>query len=808
MKATIQLILCSLISCLYSQVAYGSHLFGADLRYNHISGMTYSVILDLYGDCSGSAFPSLASSVAEVLVINNGNTVDTMRLHLTGPGVEVTPVCPSEINNTNCRGGTVPGITRFTFADTIILSGFSANWLFRFTGALGTNQAGRSNSITNINIGLQGGSIMVLEARLNNSAGQNSTVAYTTIPTPFFCISKPASYNPGAIDANGDSLVFSLVPGLDPAGSGGFVSYVAPYTAGLPLDVLPGNYSFSATTGQLNFEPAIAQKSLVVSQVEEYRNGVLVGTSMREMTFVVLSTCNNNPPIDTISNVSGAATVSNTIIGLCVDSGPFSFNIDPTDQDGDTISVTTSGIPAGAACTIGMNNTPSPTINFSWNSNGIAPGSYTFFATYIDNGCPLASKQTVAYTVAIRPRPDFSLSITDVSCHGSSDAQITVSTAGPTQLYQYAIDGSPFQAANNFANLASGTHTVAVRDTFGCGRDTVAVVTQPDQLIFAALNVTNPTCEGFKDGSVSIQPSGGMSPYMYAIDSVNYVVSNAFPGLKDGQYTFYVKDSHGCILDTTVILTEYPHIVIDSFKVTPATCFGVEDGNVNVFASGGNPPLTYSRGNDGFSSSNFFDRLGGQFYRFSVKDITGCIKDSTVSVPAPQVLSIQPSVTGNDCIGDDNGGAIKVEASGGTEPYIYRWATDPAQQSDVISGLANGVYPVTAEDSKGCKDTLSVTVGYDDCCTVFVPGAFTPNGDGKNDKVSVLVKGDMRIQHFSIFNRFGQRVFYSVNANDRWDGRFNGEMQDIGTYYYYLSVICGNKGIKTKDFKGDIVLIR
>jgi len=88
--------------------AYATHLFGADFYYTHVSGNTYTLVLDMYGDCSGAAFPNLNVATPEVEVYDNGTLFQLLNLGLSGPPIEVTPVCPSQINNTTCNGGTIP----------------------------------------------------------------------------------------------------------------------------------------------------------------------------------------------------------------------------------------------------------------------------------------------------------------------------------------------------------------------------------------------------------------------------------------------------------------------------------------------------------------------------------------------------------------------------------------------------------------------------------------------------------------------------------------------------------------------------
>jgi gliding motility-associated-like protein len=278
--------------------------------------------------------------------------------------------------------------------------------------------------------------------------------------------------------------------------------------------------------------------------------------------------------------------------------------------------------------------------------------------------------------------------------------------------------------------------------------------------------------------------------------------------LGEGSYHFYIKDNNSCTIDTIVKLVGYPHIVIAAVNVKGVSCFGFTDGVLTIGATGGNPDLTYSVDNSPFSLSNTFTGLASTTHQIQVVDAKGCRKDTSIFLPTPEKLSITPVITNNDCIGLNEEGRIRADVNGGTAPYGYEWSTNPMQTSQEATHLDNGIYLVVVKDANNCSDSARGEITYDDCCTVFIPDAFTPNGDGRNDVVRILYKGDMQLQQFSIYNRFGQRIFYTSNMNDHWDGTFNGQKQDLGTYYYYATVLCGNRKQKIKEFKGDITLIR
>lgn len=393
-------VLCVLL--LFSNKATATHIYGGELLYTHMSGNTYTITLTLYGDCSGQNFNGLKNATPSVRILNNFNlhtnlflTEDIMQRK------EVSPVCPEDSNKTICKSpnGILPGVTQFIYSGTVDLPP-SSNWQIIFAGIMNNGtQAGRSNNITNIQFGIDG-QLMALEATLNNLEGHNSSPGYTSIPTPFFCINKFQQYNQGAVDPENDSLSFSLVNAIK--GDGGTTQYVQPYSGSMPVGALAGTFSFSNASGQLSFQPDILQRSLVVNKVEEYKNGVLVGSSMREMTFVVLNNCNNNPPVGVVdsANISGGASTNKTI-NVCANTPDLSFRINSTDADSDKVKVTINSLPQGASGTIGFDTSGQSFVDFFWDTENVPVGSYNFFITYTDDACPLFSSQTIAYTVNV-----------------------------------------------------------------------------------------------------------------------------------------------------------------------------------------------------------------------------------------------------------------------------------------------------------------------------------------------------------------------------------------------------------------------
>lgn len=143
--------------------------------------------------------------------------------------------------------------------------------------------------------------------------------------------------------------------------------------------------------------------------------------------------------------------------------------------------------------------------------------------------------------------------------------------------------------------------------------------------------------------------------------------------------------------------------------------------------------------------------------------------------------------------------------------YTYSWTPEPYflnnSTSEVYGEIRNSEYLyLTATDQWGCTDIDSISILTRPCCKISLPDAFTPNGDGRNDKFRILTIGNHDIQTFKIFNRWGEVIYNSINELDAWDGKYKGVEQDMGTYNYYIRYKCADGNYYEK--KGAVTLFR
>lgn len=187
------------------------------------------------------------------------------------------------------------------------------------------------------------------------------------------------------------------------------------------------------------------------------------------------------------------------------------------------------------------------------------------------------------------------------------------------------------------------------------------------------------------------------------------------------------------------------------------------------------------------------------------KNIKGCTDTASQSI---SIEKFRPFG------GDDTiivaGEIINFDASGGLE---YTWT--PATNLN-FGNIANptGSYPDTGhfnynvhiKSETGCEGDDSVKVWVVSQPSYFVPNAFTPNGDGLNDLLRPIAIGYSANNYFKVFNRFGEVVFYSKDFKEGWNGTYKGQVADVGTYFWELSVT--NRFGKKEFYKGDVTLIR
>ncbi|MEQ1677260.1 MAG: gliding motility-associated C-terminal domain-containing protein, partial [Chitinophagaceae bacterium] len=250
-------------------------------------------------------------------------------------------------------------------------------------------------------------------------------------------------------------------------------------------------------------------------------------------------------------------------------------------------------------------------------------------------------------------------------------------------------------------------------------------------------------------------------------------------------------------------------IKISSSETTTPTCDNAAQGTVVINASGGIPPYTYSVNGSPFQSSNIFNGVAQGTKTVVIND-AGCgsiTKTVTVGLKPNPIVSAGTDKTILE--GDPTRLAGSVVLG---NPVSIAWTpaatlTFPNTLDPFAKPTGTTIYTMTVTDANGCvaADNMQVTV-LPYCLKIM--DAFTPNGDGQNDRWIVTNNGGNCVErvYATVFNRYGNVVFKDDNYQNDWDGTYNGKPVADGTYYYVISYRLINGG--SAVLRGDVTILR
>jgi len=368
-----------------------------------------------------------------------------------------------------------------------------------------------------------------------------------------------------------------------------------------------------------------------------------------------------------------------------------------------TVVGASGGVWSGGAGTFSPNNTTLANVTYSPTAAELSAGQATLILTTTGNGtCPpdadTIKLNYLPFTGSVTP------TATNVSCFGGTNGSAGVSIGGGSTPYTYNWNTTPTQTTSVATGLGQGTYSVTITDGIGCVLQTTVAITQPTPVAVSG-TVTNVSCSGGSDGTLSATPSGGTPTYTYSWSPGGQTTSS-ITGQPAGVYTVQVTDSKGCIITASYTVTQSTPLATVSTS-TNVSCFGGNNGAASVTVSGGTPAYTYSWSPSGGTSSGASGLAVGN-YTLTATDSKGCIITQTVAITEPVVLTATISSTNETCDYLNNGTA-SVTVSGGTPAYTYSWQPG-GQTTSGISNQQAGTYTVTVTDSKGCPVTLFATI--------------------------------------------------------------------------------------------------
>ncbi len=349
---------------------------------------------------------------------------------------------------------------------------------------------------------------------------------------------------------------------------------------------------------------------------------------------------------------------------------------------------------------------------------------------------------------------------------------------------------------------------IHLQDTYGCQNDdSVIVHVKPKTVINAGPDTS--ICKT----DVIVMPATG--------DALHYVWSPAIYLSSDSVMnpiatplvttTYQVIGNIGTCSDTsevTITVGPYPpaYAGLDSI-----VCIGFD---AQLFASGGShyvwSPATYLS-NPFIANPVVQNPQSNILYTVTVTDTLGCPKPMQDQVTITVIPELQVHTGADTSLVVGQG--INLPASGALN-YLWSWTPASLPGWLTTSGVFayatphdNITYILQGSDQYGCKgiDSMRITV-FDLTESMYVPTAFTPNGDEVNDDIKPIMIGMKQLNYFRIYNRLGEKVFETSEQGKGWDGMYHGQRQHIGSFVWMAEGVTYKGKVITK--KGSLVLIR
>jgi gliding motility-associated-like protein len=393
------------------------------------------------------------------------------------------------------------------------------------------------------------------------------------------------------------------------------------------------------------------------------------------------------------------------------------------------------------------------------------------------------------------------------TCDSTHQITLTVLDTIQTQELVVVCPGDSVLIFGNYESLP-GTYTGTFTAANNC--DSTHMITlsvlSPMQVDLTII----PTCEGAKEGSIQADVTGGLPPYSYLWSSGNTTTPD-LDELAPGTYSLTVTDSNGCTTETSATVPSIDPPAAD-IETQDIGCFGEADGVILV--TPGESGLLFSLDGENYTTDTLFENLSAGNYSIYVQNAIGCesVYQASLFSPSEIFLELPDELTIN------LGESITINST--TNSFAienYLWL--PGENLSCLDCLQpnasptiNTLYTLTITDASGCIATDEVFIRVIPIRDVYVPNAFSPNGDGINDEFYLQSGPNVaNIRLLRIFDRWGEFIFEADNfpPNDPsqgWDGRFRGQMMNTGVYVFFAEIEYLDGVVEV--VKGDVTLVR
>ncbi|WP_338870731.1 gliding motility-associated C-terminal domain-containing protein [Spirosoma sp. SC4-14] len=657
----------------------------------------------------------------------------------------------------------------------------------------------RNAGINNINNPAQTGFTFYLEfpaLQQNGDLFVNSSPHFAAINGEYVCLGDPFTFPFGGTDPDGDELRYSMITPLNQKSTGNNgqntvsagpypeITWLSGYTA---ANAMPGSPTLSVDpqTGQLSVTATQEGLFVFAVKVEEYRNGVKIGEVRRDFQFLVIDCPPATTPDPTVKILNRALGLQNATICR-----------------GDSVM---------------LQATINADWNYQWRRDGINLSNATnSLLTVHEQGTytlVVSLKATCSKTGNSQP-----IQVQVVGAVGKLNASghlcattgsIAIDVTGSTGVtYQWYFNGQAMsgKTTDTIQTLTPGKYWVALtQQSTGCVTRTDTVAIDRSAAVRAVIQTQNGSHKICPQESLLLTGSGGMS-YVWGKDGqvLSGVTTAQYSVKAAGVYSLTATDIYGCTGESEDLVVEQIPPVTVTLDSIPAMC-GTNVAAINLIGS----PSGGDYAGAGVYEGQFNAQtagIGSHLITYTVKPAPECA--GTVAARMAIVAPI-PTIQLADSITTYKGNTFTMNPVYTGNPNQFLWTSATYLDADTIANptvtnIINDItYTIDVKNSSGCeaRDTIHITV-YE---RIWIPDAFTPNGDGMNDVFQLPGIEAFPEAVVTIFNRWGEVVFRSRNdyLKKPFDGTLNGTELPTGVYPFILRPIPGKPPIQ-----GRLLLIR
>lgn len=470
---------------------------------------------------------------------------------------------------------------------------------------------------------------------------------------------------------------------------------------------------------------------------------------------------------------------------------------------------------------------PLDQLSFDWNVDaldgtanptGLTAGNY---AVTVSNalGCTQLAEITLTEPVSLQLSCG---EIMPASANDIGDGQARIDITGGTAPYTVAIDG-PVTSTQTVMNsgsltlegLLAGSYTVSVRDANDCETPCMFEITfePPVCDIVLTPEVSFISCRGENDGKIRLELSGGRAPYAISWEDGNTAFERL--DLPPGNYNATITDSNNCELPFSTSLAD-PDELVATISSISSGCESITQVLISQI-EGGNGPYEFSPDGVFFNPIGnlpfTFDGLAPGDYDIQIRDAGGCITGSMVTIEAATELLLELGPDIEIQLGD----SILLKPQLNFDPFTISWSPETGISATnaldaVLKPTFTTTYTLTLTDAGGCTISDQITFIVDRARPIFVPNAFSPNGDGINDTFTLYAGTSVdNIEQLRIFDRWGnllydRKDFQANNPDLGWDGSFRNQLLNPGVFTYVFEVLYmdGETGV----ISGEVALVK